>query len=715
MIIHDPRPTARQRQLAEMGAQVKTMKNMGGEKTVLGRKMNDHQTKWLLQYLTDRWTTLHRNLSSQRAAWEIQERESRGNYSDRKKRLETDVSDALRSIFEHQNESLGVASGFSDFAFAQAKGDIFGTKPWLAATPQGVKDNDLADILPKHCQWKFDQSDLQETLTDGILTACDIGTAFVKIGWLKDIEQSTTVDFVAHSKSKNAPLEGIGGDMVRDHSELPEDVDGADVEWRQMELPDISVIYDNLTASLLDFRDVAFDTLAPELNLRHTEFFHRFRIGLLDAVSLYKLDEKEHIELRSLILTGTDQLRADREEESSNQTAELSALEANPQIELIEGFTRVDPFQKNNPVRIHAVFAPSINLMLRAEYLKEDTPGGMLPVFAVRCFKVPNRIIGRGYLEKYHDANMTVDTHFNTATYIKRQSCFPIKGMHVDAVEDELDQENLILDPNKTYVLKPDKTMADFLSFAQIPENSKLGLELLDRAHQMAQMHSGITSAAQGEMKGVPSSNTATGTNEIISRGAQLLKVPISQMASDLTNAVEFSVFLVYANQTDDETFTWGEGKDAEVKTINAGDVKGLRLNVSLSLTLSQNQTKLKNAQGAIQIMAQYVQLPENEKTAQRRMFIEAVKALEFNDADKIVREAVTDVAGIMAMLPPELQPLFQQFLATMQAQQGQGMPPDGQQPPMAPDGTQPSPESASSQPDPNAPDPATFPEPPQQ
>ena len=213
--------------------------------------------------------------------------------------------------------------------------------------------------------------------------------------------------------------------------------------------------------------------------------------------------------------------------------------------------------------------------------------------------------------------------------------------------------------------------MEDFIEYSVIPSNDNRSVELLNQMTQMNQMRSGITSAAQGEMKGVPSANTATGTNQIISRGAVLVKWPITQMKTDLERPVEFAVHLHYANHDHDESFAWGEGKDAELLHVKAGDVKGLRAKVTLTLTQSQSQTKLESSQIGIGLGAQYAQLPETEKTSQRRLYVQALAALGFNDADRIIREAAVTPEGILAMLPPEMQPVFQAFLQS----QGVGQP----------------------------------------
>ena len=83
-------------------------------------------------------------------------------------------------------------------------------------------------------------------------------------------------------------------------------------------------------------------------------------------------------------------------------------------------------------------------------------------------------------------------------------------------------------------------------------------------------------------------------------------------------------------------------------------------MNVTLQLVQSQNAAKLQNAQAAIGIMAQYALLPETEKLSQRSVYVQALMSLGFQDAESIVRQAVTDPAGILALLPPEVAAVVQ-------------------------------------------------------
>ena len=158
---------------------------------------------------------------------------------------------------------------------------------------------------------------------------------------------------------------------------------------------------------------------------------------------------------------------------------------------------------------------------------------------------------------------------------------------------------------------------------------------------------------------------------DLQSRGAILLKSQIDEATADIEDLVEFNVIQLYANQNQDETFTWGEGQDAQLLEIKAGDVQGLRMNVTLTLVQAQNASKLQNAQAAIGIITQWVTIPETDKSSVRPAFVQAISSLGFRNAEDIVRQ------GVLALLPPDLAPIVQQ--AFMQA--GLIAPPQGMMP----------------------------------
>ncbi|MEY3894806.1 MAG: hypothetical protein RLZZ214_325, partial [Verrucomicrobiota bacterium] len=139
------------------------------------------------------------------------------------------------------------------------------------------------------------------------------------------------------------------------------------------------------------------------------------------------------------------------------------------------------------------------------------------------------------------------------------------------------------------------------------------------------------------------------------------IKDPIDTQTNDIRRIVEYAVIVLYANQDRDETFVWGEGKASKLLTIRAGDVQGIRANVSLTMVQAQNQAKLQSAMTAIDVVTKYFQIPEPDKVSARRAFVQALSSVGFHDSEDIIRQAAVDPMGILAMMPPEIAPLVQQ------------------------------------------------------
>lgn len=625
--------------------------------TPLMRAMRPHQVDWLLNHCVLRHEQLDGGMGPWRVKMARYERMSEEDYSDRKTEADEVNDSSVKDIFGYQNETLGTVAGFFDFHFAQAKNDLFGTRPWLAATPEGKEDAGLADAMSKHAQWKFNQSDIEPALVDALKISTWGGTAFIKAAWLHEVETFLRPMPVAYD------LEGV--EILTPEGGLVADAEGAEalghgegtMEWKEKDVEDVSTVYENVSAGVVSYKDISFETTAPELSLRHTDVFVRFRLGLIDVMERYKIQADAYHGLLALMHGKNDEARAHRAETEPGQ--ENWDRNANPLVTLVEGFVRTQVMGKM--ARVHVIFSPELRVLFRADYMANVTPGGILPVFPVRINRIPGRVMGVGYFEKYESVNKSIDRQFNSITFRNRTGAHVYTAMQPEALLDGGEGEEFLQDPTKPVVLGPGKKMEDFISFASAPDNSNRSEMLLNSVLQMAQMRSGITSASQGELKGVPSANTATGTNQLMSRGAVLIKAPVDEQTADIRAIVEFAVLMLYANQNTDETFTWGEGRDAELVNIKAADVLGIRANVTLTMTQSQNQQKLQSAMTAIDVVTKYVQVPEPEKEAVRQAFVQALNAVGFHNADDIIRQAATDPQGVLALMPPELQGIVMQ------------------------------------------------------
>lgn len=649
---------------ASAPGQTKKALNVASKESPLAKQMTATHANWLLNHVATRWGTLHGNMGAWRNKMEKWERMSEEDYSDRRHAADPVNASSVRDIFTDQNDTLGTVAGFVDFHEAQARDDIFGTRPWLAATPEGKDDIDLAEVMSKHAQWKFNQGDLEDALIDALRISTWGGTAFIKTGWDEDIDVFTRRVPAAHDVATGEPIMSAAGDYVRTAEELAEmNITAEMMEWKDIDSEETEIISQNVTASCLDWKDIAFETTAKALDLKYTDVFCRFRMGFLDVMSRYKIPKSQESDLMGAVLGISEEARNHRDETDPEGPLGSNEQNANPTVTLVEGFVRCDPMGTGRPHRIHVIFSPDLNILFAVDFLSNITPGGILPLFPVRIGKLPNRVFGKGYFEKYENANNAIDRQYNVVTYRNRNGSHIHTAFQPDALKDGGEDRDILLDPNVPYVLAPDKTIDDLIGFKATPDNNATSINLLNQTMQMIQMRSGITSAAQGELKGVPSASTATGVNQLTSRGATIIKDPIDTQTNDIRRIVEYAVIVLYANQNRDETFVWGEGTASKLLTIRAGDVQGIRANVTLTMVQAQNQAKLQSAMTAIDVVTKYISVPEPDKVAARRAFVQALSSVGFNDAESIIRAAAVDAAGILAITPPELQSVIQQAL----------------------------------------------------
>lgn len=664
------------------------------KQTPLLRVIDNASKNWLLSHAVERYQAMHNNLFSWRQKMQVWERQSEGDFSDRKAQVDPVNNSTAQDIFAKQNDTLGLVNGFCDFHYSQAKDDLFGTRPWLAVTPEGSDDTDLADHLSKHCQWKFAHSDLEPTLLDALKVSTWGGTAFVKTGWHREAEQFAVDQYQAYNGETGEPILDENGQPITEKETVEaliqaaleagaEPINAEAVEWKLTGTKEEAhTIYANVTGALVDYHDIAFDPLAPALDLRHTDVFVKFKMGLLDAMEKHGIPESRRRDLLGAY-TGYDDTVRNHRDETGVDFADGYEERANPQITLVEGFMRCKPSADRPMARIHIIFSPELHALFKADFLANVTPNGLLPVFPVRINKIPKRIFGKGYFEKFENFNNAVDRQYNRTTYNNLYQQHVYTAVNPSALKDGGEGFDVdTLDPKTPYELAIDKVIDDFLQFKVMPENNSRSIELMNQMMQMAQMISGITSAAQGELKGVPNATTATGVKDLQSRGATILKAPIDEQKTDFQALVEFDVHVLYANHDTDETFTWTEGNKQELLTIKANDVAGLRANVTLTMSQSQNMRKIESADAAIKYLTTYLQLPEMDKVTAKPLFKQALSALGFDNAEDILRDGVVDLQSLLEIAPPDLQPAI--MLAAEQMAQApppapgmEGMPAD--------------------------------------
>jgi hypothetical protein len=628
----------------------------------------------LVQWARRQYETYHADLTQWRENRRRYAQEAQDVFSHRTGGVPMDGTGEPRLIFQVQNDSLNFVAGLTEFAAAQAEQDLFGGSPWFAAMPVGREDPELADVIQKHLQWTLRDGRLMERYSEGITQAACLGEAFTKTWYEVETDRYEQELTVLH----------VGGEpvMVKDEY-VTTDEQAAKVKtkgkrtWKPLYLDRETVIRHGVETAVLHFNDVAFREDAPELDLRFTNFYNLIELSVTEAMVKFHLGREDAVRLALAAGTCGNTLPVRERPETVDcagggregaRTADYGAEEEerlmNTRVRLVEGFVRVDPFGDGQARRLYVVFPPqSEDWLVYADYLGNISPKGELPVRCHVWEKVPNKLYGRGFFAKYAAVQGKVDDLWNQVSYRNRMHANPVGGFHPERIERDDDEADLTLLPGDMLRLKGEWKLGDVLEFMRMPDLDNRSMELMQTGIQMAQLRSGINAASQGDLAGVPESHTATGIRQIMSRAAVLLKKPVRQLRRSFNRDFAYAVKLFYANYDRDEAFVWGEGENAELMKLTAKRVEDLDIDVRMLLTQEQNQTKLEGAKVAVDLFGQWVQMPEVEKVHARPLFLQAMKALEFDQADEIIRRAMPTLEDAAGLLPEEEQARLKKLL----------------------------------------------------
>ena len=618
--------------------------------------------------------------------------EMQDNFSHRKVEQgpEWNLKKHIEQVFQVSNDSMNVVGAICEFAAASAENDLFGAEPWFATAPIGRADPALADQVQKHLRWSFRDGKLVQNYCRIIDHAAALGECFVKASYHVEVDEHDEAAMALHAGGK--PVVDQSGKYIDTmeaataFAATPEGkkrLRGKNLEWKQAFRKVQTVISQGVDQTIIHPNDIAFREAAPELDLRFTNVYVRVEMSVMDAMRRFNLSKEDALRLAKLATLQADaeiKLKEETSDAPRTETTattlamqeELGADEAerllNSRIELIEGFIKADPVGDGKTRRCYIVFvAAAEDWLVHADYLANVSPKAELPVKVHVWERVPHKLYGRGFFGKYATIQSFLDKTWNAVKTRNDYHSNPILGWHRDYLKRDDNEEDLKLVPGEAVELEDNKTLAQAVEAFALPDLDNRSMELFSTAIQLLQLRSGISSASQGDVAGVPEANTATGVRQLMSRAAVILKKPVNNLRRSITGEFSFETKLIYANFDREEAFVVGEGENAELVQITPEQVQNIDIDVKLLLTQQGNAMKLEGAQAATDMLQRWLSIPEAEKPAARPLFIQAIKALEFDAAEEIIRQPNAKIEDCILILPPEQQARLQQLLALEQ------------------------------------------------
>jgi len=622
---------------------------------------------------------------------------------DWRKKLGLDDEEKPSAIFAKQNDSINIIGGFAEYMSAKTIDDLMGSEPFFSAQPEGKQDKITAETIQRHSEWRIRRSNVDDAIADSIPLSFCLGESIVKTVYspkttFSESRRSVMVDnkgnFVLTTdgdyiyeddtfspvEQEEAPMpaapepEGPISETYLDQAapgQPGEEVPPPDAAlplpswlsrppaaplffpakdpniqigdptkaiYKEMIVENEESYGEPLEANLMHHRDFICPTTAK--TLEDSDFCaHLYDLKLSEAKAKWKISA----ELLDILLSGDNSPKSavtkasEDTDESDEELADLYPEDNDPVIQFAECYPKITINGKQS--RALVIIAVDAEAMVVADYLANVTPMGKLPFHVIRPFPIRNRWYGRGYFEIYAYAQDYIERHLNYIGLRNRHHANPVRLVKRDLIKNIAEGEDIPVSPDTALELEKNADPKDAISFVEYPDLDQRTDAQMQMMLQVIQLRSGITSAAQGGVDALPQNSTATGIEAILNSGNTIARLPIRNIRKQLEELLYYSLRLIYSNLDGDEAFTYLEGENVREITLSKDDVAHLDYNVKLTMTRFRQKEQRENIGVALESMNMYIQLPEGEKETLRPMYVDLLKTLGVQDADRIVRQ----------------------------------------------------------------------------
>jgi hypothetical protein len=556
-----------------------------------------------------------------------------------------------RTIFDHAlstNFSLQLPRNVGGFLLARVDKDAFGSRPWLAVSPRGTRNQALSAEIQKHGEFKLMEASWRDRARGALKDTFDFGWVPVKTTWREDWNVSETLKSILFDGERGQPAVTQSGDYLFPEDDT-EEVPPADGEPLQDGMPeaggemgpaprvftkDPSIpaphpsnnhsfkshlveekdrLYCGLDFTQLAHKDVSWPINAAELNLDcpACDF-----IGVTTSLTIEQIrtsynpngdDEDVESALDELKSgDGSPKSAASMPNEAQGEPEVKGTDIKNPAIKVLEGYFRRRVLPTGPESRIFMAIAKESRRVIYLEYLPALSPRGQAPIHMLAINQVPGRAYGRGWYEMFEMAADNLDRLLNGIMVRNEYHANAAKFMDSKAAEQLPSGKPVSHGPEKWNTLenKQGGPLANLFYTHEMRDMDAATWQLVELIMQLIQTESGVTNAAQGEMSSLPAAGTATGTNSLLESSSVTHTFLLETVRSGLTPPLRYALELLYFRQDCDDEYDVLDDSSAiqtmeQAGAVVAGGDAGARPGV---MTYAQAQ-KLANVPLNVEIL----------------------------------------------------------------------------------------------------------------
>lgn len=537
---------------------------------------------------------------------------------------------------------------------ARERNDLLGTRPFFGCMTTDYGDAELTKDVEHYAQLRVDESNLGPVFRDAITIANVVNEATIKFTYLKR-EDPFTGPVTVMVDARGLPRLTTTGDYIYPNDDIVPDQSvqnlmvlvkdpntkyflGEGQYQRFSRLPQKRVVYDNVWAEVLDFRDFlcplrSATTEEADINV------HLYEKSVEELRRTYpniELADNYFSRIMSPQTGAMQPVRTQGEREWDEKSTMLRRL-------LIgEVYIRCDADEDGVEEEIMAVVDLTNTDMVFYDYLANHMNGRpFCNIPGVK--KEAGRWFGIGVMGDMRKPMLYVDAQFNRINEKDSQNA-SVTWFHQDASEQWRDGEPFSPGSEDAIAIRPQwPPNQPICGRTNLQADAELGMELMNDQRKGMALKFGVISGQDASANDLNQSKTATGVMSV-ERDAGLISQDIEQdMSKAFEDGLWIAIDLLFENMPPSIMFFRPGGQT--LVSLNRDEVRSLPRKVRLLLTKTRSAERLATNEKAEAIWLRYMNLTPPQQFRGRPLYVNQLKGLEVDDVDDLLPEVTQQEA----------------------------------------------------------------------
>lgn len=573
---------------------------------------------------------------------------------------------ALGGIFLYSNFSINIAKRYARLMSAKSKDDLIGTDPFFAMMPEALADDQdaaIAKSAEKFYQLKIRQSNVIAALSEGLKTALIRNEATMKITYVASSTKFRGPARVAVgpyvytgpqgdvTAANGEPVITPAGNYIYENDDFIPDPD-VEGQFRLKKEPSVVLRYTPVFANIPMLDQTL--TRYQGVDLRVCDF--RDFLCPLNMANIHEADINVHLfddEWENLIRTYGMFESATNYVNQPYLSGEKSANTAKGEVQLFGGtqasskvlkivncadcYMRADVDDDGIEEEVWVIIDRRARKAIWYDYLGahiKKRPFEVIPGVE----RVPNRWYGTGVFEMLEHKQMYIDTQFNRVNF-KSSKNSSVRFRNVNAVAQWAAGQELTFGDDTIWDINDPRFTAQNPPLFSVPltEVDEFGMKLIELMLQASSTEVGIVGPDDGNMAGLDTTKLATGIKSLERTGNVLMKETEQEQGKAVTATLDQVGDCILENMDPNEVLYDEETKS--LVTLSREEIRALGKHTRLLLTRSRSTETIETARMVVQLCREYYEaLNPEEQMLLRPEYVQQLRALQVQDADKLLR-----------------------------------------------------------------------------